>query len=143
MQRIEVQAEIVMISSYCDIVLKILSAHRTLSINKMLVFAYLAKKKKFNQSDIYSAHNKHDVVLKCISQLSGLFSDYCENIQYLVKAIHLLISDGKVVVYETELLLPADSQPTGYNEDAFIKKAIEESRKYTDRQFLKEVIHNV
>jgi len=143
MQRLEVQAEIVMISAYCDIVLKILSTHRTLSINKMLVFAYLIKKKKFNQSDIYSTHNKHDVVLKCISQLSGLFGDYCENIQYLVKAIHILVSDGKVVVHETELLLPTDSQPIEYSENEFIKKAIEESKRYTDRQFLKEVIYNV
>ncbi|MEM5643086.1 hypothetical protein AAHB52_20885 [Bacillus toyonensis] len=90
------ELEIIMLSTYCDIVLEILKTHKKLSVNKVMTFSYLIKKNKFMSSNIYNASNKNDLVLKCLSQLSGLFDDYCANIKYIIAAIHLLVENGEV-----------------------------------------------
>ncbi|MBU2702938.1 hypothetical protein Ga0466249_004073 [Sporomusaceae bacterium BoRhaA] len=142
MSKNKVELDIVLTSTYTEIVLNILKIHKNLSVNKTLVFAYLIKKRKFINADVYTAANKNDLVLKCISQLSGLYNDYCENLKYIVSAIHLLIVNKKLSVNLDELIYIETSEII-IEEKSFINSAIHESKKYSDRQFLKEVVRSV
>ena len=47
MQKLELEAEIIQVSIYMNIVLNILKKHGKLSVNKILLFSYLVKKEKF------------------------------------------------------------------------------------------------
>lgn len=143
MPKNKVLAEAIILSGYCDIILGILQKHKQLSINKTLVFSYLIKKNKFNEKEIYSANNSKDILLKCISKLSGAFEDYCNSIEYIFKAIHLLIQNGDLLIEDDILNYNSKNNKTIYMENNFIAKSINVSGKMTDRQFLKEVIHNV
>lgn len=143
MSKNKLTAETILISMYCDIVLCILKVHKNLSVNKTLVFSYLIKKRKFNERDVFSAKNSTDVVLKCLSQLSGQFEDYCDNIQYIIKAIHILIINKKIQLNETEIFYNCNDGESIFKESNFMNKAINQSKKITERQFLKEVINNV
>ncbi|OOP72804.1 hypothetical protein [Clostridium beijerinckii] len=145
MRNLELEAEAIQISIYCDIIIQILKRHKELSINKILVFAYLIKKERFIPFKIYNGNNTQDIVFKCISLLSGDYDEYCNNIQYIIKSIHLLITDKLVQLDNNILSCNANVEITKvvYDENMFIEKSIEASKKMTDRQFLKEVVHNV
>ncbi|HBV97562.1 MAG: hypothetical protein JL50_04055 [Peptococcaceae bacterium BICA1-7] len=137
-----IELDIILTSTYFKIVLDILKVHKNLSINKTLVFSYLIKKRQFMNSNIYNTQNKNDLVLKYISQLSGLYNDYCKNIKYIISAIHLLITSNKLSLHLGELIYIETGELT-VKEKSFINNAIQESKNYSDRQFLKEVIRNV
>lgn len=136
------EMEILLLSTYSEIVLDILKKHKNLSVTKIVTFSYLIKKNKFMNSSIYNTSNKNDVVLKCLSMLSGLFDDYCENIKYIIGAIHLLVENKKISEVSGELLYKETSEIV-IEEKSFINIAIRESKKYSDEQFLKEVVRNV
>lgn len=136
-------AETIIVSIYCDIVLNILKRHTQLSINKLLFFCYILKKGKFNEKEIYTAKNSKDLILKCISQLSGGFEDYCNDIEYILKAIHLLLRNGDLIKKADKIIYNSKNSSSIYIENKFIEKCINNSNKITDRQFLKEIIHNV
>lgn len=142
MSRNQTELELILTSTYVKIVIDILKTHKNLSVNKTLVFAYLIKKRTFCDFDIYNALNKNDVVLKCISQLSGLYKDYCDNIKYIISSIHLLVISKKLEFQAGELIY-LETNELFQIENSFINRAISESKKYSDRQFLKEVIRNV
>lgn len=133
------------ISIYCDVIKGILKRHKELSVNKMLVFAYLLKKERFMPGRIYNGNNTQDIVCKSISLLSGDYDEYCNSIQYIIKAIHLLVNDGTLQLQNSLLMHNSDtkSEVVICHENMFIEKAIEASKKITDRQFLREVTYNV
>lgn len=136
------EMEVLLLSNYCEIILEILKIHKNLSTIKLITFSYLAKKNKFMNSNIYNISNKNDIVLKCLSQLSGLFEDYCRNIKYILGAIHLLVENHKIAEISGELIY-LNTTETVIEENNFINLAIQESKKYSDEQFLKEVVRNV
>lgn len=142
MKKNKIELDIILISTYSKIVLDILKIHKNLSVNKTLVFSYLIKKRKFMNSNIYNASNRNDVVLKCLSQLSGLYNDYCENLKYIISAVHLLIVNDKISLNLGELIY-IETDEIIIKEKSFMNRAIQESKSYSDRQFLKEVISNV
>lgn len=145
MQNLELEAETIQVSIYTNIVLNILKSHKELSVNKTLLFSYLIKKEKFRLGKIYNANNTQDVVCKAISLLSGEYVEYCENIKFILKAIHLLVISKRIELNGC-LLSWINGQKVAkslYQESPFIEKAIEESKKMSDRQFMKEVTSNV
>ncbi|SFM47774.1 hypothetical protein SAMN04487943_12113 [Gracilibacillus orientalis] len=142
MKKNHYELEIILLSTYCDIVLDILEEHKNLSVIKLITFSYLLKKKKFMKSNIYNASNKNDLVLKCLSQLTGLFDDYCENIKYIISAIHLLIENRKILEHSGEVMISEENHIVA-EQKSFINLAIKESKNYSDIQFLKEVVRNV
>jgi hypothetical protein len=145
MRNIELETETIQISIYCDIIVQILKRHIELSLNKLLVFAYLIKKERLIPYRIYKGNNSQDIVCKSISLLAGDYSEFCNSIQYIIKAIHLLITDEKIQLENSLLRCQPDFKinKTIYEENMFMEKAIEASKKMTDRQFLKEVTYNV
>lgn len=145
MQNLELEAETIQISIYVNIVLNILKRHRELSVNKILLFSYLIKKEKFRLGKVYTASNTQNVVCKAISLLSGEYAEYCENMKIILKAIHLLIIGNKIELNGCLLhwIDGTEVKTNLYQESPFIEKAIEESKKVSDRQFMKEVTTNV
>ena len=128
MQNLKLEAEILQISIYTNIVLNILKKHKELSLNK-----------------IYAANNTKDVVYKAVSMLSGEYIEYCDNIKFILKAIHLLIENKKIELngYVLCWINDTETRKSLYQESLFIEKAIEESKRMSDRQFMKEVTANV
>jgi len=145
MQNLNLEVETMQISIYSNIILHLLNKHGKLSVNKITLFSYLVKKDKYSPSKVYTANNTQDIVCKAVSLLSGEFKEYSENVKYIIKTIHLLVSKGKIYLSNNILSLSDESiiNKVIYEESAFISKAIEESKNMSDRQFLKEVISNV
>ena len=145
MQNLELEAEVIQISMYTDIILNLLKKHSELSICKTMLFSYLIKKEIFRLEKIYTAGNTKDIIYKAISLLSGEYEDYCENVKYILMTIHLLKLNSKVRVNDCLLCLVdgIEIKSSVYKEIPFIEKAIEASKRMTDRQFMKEVMASV
>ena len=145
MQKLELEAEIIQVSIYMNIVLNILKKHGKLSVNKILLFSYLVKKEKFRLGKVYAANNTQDIVCKAISLLSGEDEEYCGNVRFILKAIHLLIIAQKIELNDSFLSLTDEQsvEENIYQESPFLEKAIEESKTMSERQFMKEVTFNV
>jgi len=145
MRNLKYEIEAIQISIYCDIIKQILRNHKELSLSKMLVFSYLIKCDHFLLNNVYKANSTKDLIYKCISLLAGNYEGFCESVEYVVKAIHLLNDSGAIVIENSMLkfISATDHPKTVYQESSFIKNSIEESKKMTDKQFLKEVIYNV
>lgn len=145
MSQLKFEAESIQVSIYCEIIIKILEKHFELSVNKVLFFAYLIKKDRFIPGNIYNGNNSQDIINKCISFLAGDFFEYCNSLEFIIKSIHILKENGRISL-ENDILriLPEIStSKTIYKESMFIEKAIEVSKRMTDRQFMKEVTKNV
>lgn len=136
-------AEAIIISSYCDIILRILQITKELSISKLITLSYILKKNRFMEEEIYKGNNTTDILLKFISGMSGAFEDYCNEIEYILKAIHVLVKSGNLYIKKDKVKLGVVKKDSLYKESKFVQKALEESKKITDRQFLKEVMHHV
>ena len=105
----------------------------------------MIKKEKFRPRKIYTANNTQNVICKAISLLSGEYTEYCENVKFILKSIHLLIINQKIELNGCLLswINGQEVEKSLYQESPFVEKAIEESKKMSDRQFMKEVISNV
>ena len=139
----ELKTEILLVSRYCEIIMQIISVHKQLSINKPILFAYLLKDKHNYLKAVYNGNNTTNVVIKAISLLSGKFNEYCLHIKYIIEAMHLLIANGDILLQKDILLYSDGTKKAKPYNDMFIKRAIEESSNFSDRQFLKEVMNNV
>lgn len=135
--------EVLLISKYSDIILKILAVHKNLSVNKTVFFAYLLNKEDFFFSEIYRSNTTNDLLFKCISQIAGNYFDYCNSVEFIIKAIHLLVLNQQLIINETELIYFQQGTPCIYYENKFIENAINKCKDLSDRQFMKEVINNV
>lgn len=111
-----------------------------MSIIKAIAISFTIKKRQYLQGSIYKGNNRTDLVLKLLSQASGLFDAMCEQMPYIFQAIDLLVKDGICEVYEGEIICIDTNHPIAVNYDVFTEAAIQESKSYTDRQFLREVI---
>jgi hypothetical protein len=145
MNNLELEIETIQIGIYCNIILNLLKKHYNLSLCKILVFSYLIKKDKFQFGKVYNANNSQDVVYKAISLLAGTYKDFCYNINFIIKSIHLLVINCKIELDNNILMLCSDIEVKSelYNESTFIFKAVEESKYISDRQIMREVINNV
>lgn len=143
MSRLNIEAEVIQLSMYCDIIMAILKKKETISVNKLITFAYLLKKNNYYDQDVFKGNNTKGLVIKALSLLNGLRDDYFSNIVYAFAAIDLLIGSGKVKVYEGVIVLCDKEFKSDFVIGLFFQKAIESSDLFTDRQFLKEVLSNV
>ena len=145
MQNLKYEVEAIQISIYCDIIKQILRKHEELSLSKMLVFSYLIKNDYFLLSNVYKANSSQDIIYKGLSLLSGNYKGFCESVEYIMKAIHLLINCDAVIIENTILKSAStvDHHKKVYQESPFIENTIEASKRMTDKQFMKEVMYNV
>ena len=143
MKQTSIDAEVMQLSVYCDIVVGILKSIEELSINKVMVFAYILKKNRFYKKKVFTANSKVNIVIKALTLLNGLRDDYFYNIEYIVKAIDILVKKEIITVKDDNLLLKDKLYVSKIDIPVFFKHVIEEIENFTDRQFLKEVLDNV
>ncbi len=139
----DLKTEILVVSNYCNIIMQIINVHKQLSVNKTMLFAFLLKDQCNYYNQFFSSNSTNDIVIKAISLISGKYNEYCKNIKYIIEAIDLLISHEDIALRNNILFCQNESESKYTYNNKFIKKAIEESRKFSDRQILKEVINNV
>ena len=145
MKKIDSEIEAIQIAIYVNIVQNLLLKHQELSLIKVLTFSYLVKVERFNSGAIYTSKTTHDTVCKAISMMAGEYAEYCNSVQYILKAIHVLIDSDRIKMVGSMLYCSKD-KPVDiaiYEESAFLKLAVEASKRMTDRQFLKEVTASV
>lgn len=143
MTKIQLDQEAIITGEYSSIIIALLRKHNHLSLVKIILFAYIFKKQRYYRETIYTGQNTKDVVFKCISQMSGLFFDYCENQKYILQSIHLLLLNKDIEQKNEIISLNNNTLEVEMLENQFIELAIEESRKYSDRQIVKEIFRNV
>lgn len=145
MRNLKSESETIQVSIYCDIIEQILKRHKELSVSKMLVFSYLIKRDKFTYRSVYTANNSQDIIYKGLSLLAGDYVGFCDSIEYIIKAIHLLKLKN-IIGLENNIIIEISNTGIGkavYEESMFLGKVIEASKKMTDKQFMKEVTYNV
>lgn len=145
MRNLKYEAETIQISIYCDIILQMLKRHKELSVSKMLVFSYLIKRDKFTPRSVYASNTSQDLIYKGLSLLAGDYEGFCNSIEYIIKAIHLL-KYKNLIGLENNIIIKIPNVGIGkaiYKESLFLEKVIDESKKMTDKQFMKEVTYNV
>lgn len=145
MRNLKNEAETIQISIYCDIVMQVVKKHNQLSLIKIFVFSYLIKNDKFIPSSVYTAKNSKDLIYKGLSLLAGDYEEFCNSIEYIIKAIHLLIKKELIYLEENIVVKEPNKifEKTIYQESAFLEKVIEASRGMSDKQFMREVMYNV
>lgn len=142
MLTIEQESEILQISHYSEIIIQILCMHKALSLIKLITFTYIIKNGKYN---LYNAKNSKELAYRGISLLSGNYNDFIGNIKPILKSIDILVSNKRIELENSIVKLIHYKSVLNqiYEEESFIYKAINDSKRMSDRQFLKEVITNV
>ena len=138
----EQESEILQISHYSEIIIQILYMHKALSLIKLITFAYIIKNGEY---DLYNSKNTKELTYRSISLLSGNYSDFINNIKPILKSINILVSNQRIELENSivKLIHYKSVLNQMYEKESFIYKAINDSKRMSDRQFLKEVITNV
>lgn len=142
MLTIKQESEILQICHYSEIIIQILCMHKVLSLIKLITFAYIIKNGKY---DLYNAKNSKELAYRSISLLSGNYNDFINNIKPILKSIDILVSNKRIKLENSIVKLIHYKSVLNqiYEKESFIYKAINDSKRMSDRQFLKEVITNV
>ena len=142
--RIELEQEAIIVSRYCEIISKLMEYASELSLIKLYTFAFLYNKTVLNNWNAYNGGNTKDVVYKCLSLLSGSFKELCQHMPFIICALDILCQSKKLIVCDNYVKYPGIIKKNASLPIlAIIYKALDESKDFTDRQFLKEVMRNV
>ncbi len=136
--------EVIQISVYVDAVYTILMEHNDISIVQLVFYSYVLNKTRFFEKGIYTANTKNDIVKKQISVISGDFEGFSNAIPFILKAIHIMNKSGIISVEDKYVHLINKKYKSIYAKlSNFEKKAITESKRWSDKRFIKEVLHCV
>ena len=140
-----IKFEAYQIGVYCDTVYMLVKQHKDISVAKLIFFTYSINKERFFDKDVYNAKNTQNILNKEISTINGDFVGYANATPYILKAIHILakadkirIEDNIVHIFDTKF-----SYEKCNSESTFVYNVIEESKTWTDKRFMREVLHNV
>lgn len=140
-----IKFEAYQIGVYCDTVYMLVKQHKDISVAKLIFFTYAINKERFFDKDVYNAKNTQNILNKEISTINGDFVGYANATPYILKAIHILakadkirIEDNIVHIFDTKF-----SYAKCNSESTFVYNVIEESKTWTDKRFMREVLHNV
>lgn len=140
---LQLQSEVLLLSSYCKILNELFHVQRELTLPKSIVYAYLIKKEDVENFKVYNAKNTKDLMYKSLSILAGDEYFFYE-LKYIIMAIDLLLKNGILHFGNGILHMLKDKYSSGkFESNTFLIKAIKESEKISDKQFLKEVLSSV
>ena len=145
MRNLELESEAIRISKFCHIICQILFMHRELSLNKLVFFSYVVKTKGEYLSSLFTAKNAKYLDNKVTSVINGDYTNYCQNIDVILKSIHMLILNKNCKLEDGIVFFVSRKgyEKAIYDENSFIYKAINYSKNIEDFQFLKEIVQNV
>lgn len=140
-----IKFEVYQMSVYCDTVYMIVKQHKDISVAKLVFFTYAINKERFFDKEVYNAKNTQNVLSKEISTINGDFVGYANATPYILKAIHILAQAEKIKIEGNivHLLDPKFKYAKCNFESRFVYNVIEESKSWTDKRFMREVLHNV
>ena len=142
MKSSKLEQQAIITSEYVEIIENMTQSFWGLSLIKVALFSYIIRKRKFYRSPIHDGKTKKDLVTKVISELSGNLNDFLLNLKYVLLAVDILVASNRLLYVQGNLTFNGSRQST-IDIDGFIANAIEESRKYSDRQIMKEILQNV
>lgn len=136
--------EAIQISVYIDAVYTILKEHKDMSIIQLSFYSYVVNKTRFLEKEIYTAKTKKDIVVKAISVISGDFEGFSNAMPFILKAMHIMNKSGLIKV-EGNVVHLCNKEYKSINAKLsnFENKAINESKRWSDKRFIKEVLHCV
>ena len=137
-----IESEIVITSAYCDIIYSIAVKAEIISVNKAMPFAYLIRYYSDNSDLVYDLKTNRDYVYKALSLLGGQYENYQRDIPRIIEAIDIMIHAG-VLIYKDGMISSTNKLKMKHTIFPFFLKAIIESKKVSERQFMREVIRNV
>lgn len=140
-----IKFEAYQISVYCDTVYMLVKQHKDISVAKLIFFTYAINKGRFFDRDVYNAKNTQNILNKEISTINGDFVGYANATPYILKAIHILAQADKIRI-EDDIVHILDTKfryAKCNSESTFVYNVIEESKTWTDKRFMREVLHNV
>lgn len=145
MNDLQLESEAMQISIYCHVICQILNLHKQIDYVKLIFIAYIVKTKKNLIGILYNNRNSIDLTDKMVSLLIGDYKNFCNSINYIIKAIHLLINNKNIELENNMIFYKKINgyEQEIYEKDSFLYKSIEEINKLEDYQFLKEIIQNV
>lgn len=140
-----IKFEAYQISVYCDTVYMLVKQHKDISVAKLIFFTYAINKERFFDKDVYNAKNTQNILNKGISIINGDFVGYANATPYILKAIHILAQADKIRIADNivHILDTKFSYAKCNSESTFVYNVIEESKTWTDKRFMREVLHNV
>lgn len=142
MKNYRIEQEVVLTSEYVHIIQSIILTTKRYSLIKTLIFAYIIHQQKYYLTSIYDGKTKYSSFLKCISEISGKYKDFCANISFIMQAVDILVGSKNIAISGSKITYLSITSAIEVN-DKFILLAIEESKKISDRQVLKEILRNV
>lgn len=142
MKNYRIEQEVVLTSEYVHIIQSIILTTKRYSLIKTLIFAYIIHQQKYYLTNIYDGKTKYSSFLKCISEISGKYKDFCANISFIMQAVDILAGSKNIAISGSKITYLRITTANEVN-DKFILLAIEESKKISDRQVLKEILRNV
>ncbi len=137
--------EAVQISVYIDVGYTILKEHNDMSIIQLAFYMYALNKTRFFEKEIYTARVKNNIVKKAISVISGDFEGFSNAMPYILKALHIM-NQSQIVKIEKQFIHLEGNHFKNvgcFKLSNFENKAIMESKRWSDKRFIKEVLHNV
>lgn len=145
MELLNKEIEVVQLSIYCEIIEEILSEYKNMSIIKVCYFSYILKTNKINDITIYDGKTSKDVLDKAISLLNGDFEKFCNDIEFIIKAMHLLNKAHRLKFQNSEVEFFAGNKikKVYLKDNLFINNAIVLSKEMSDKQFMKELLRCV
>lgn len=142
MSRYGIESEIIITSAYCSIVNAIAVKAEIISVNKIMPFAYLIRNYRDASDLVYDLKTNRDYVNKALSLLGGQFENYQNDIPRIIGAIDILVHKG-MLVYKDGMICSTNQFRIKHDILPFFLRAITESKKISERQFMREVIRNV
>ncbi len=137
--------EAIQIGVYIDAVYTILKEHKDMSLIQLSFYTYILNKTRFFLEEIYTARVKNNIVIRAISVISGDFEGFSNAMPYILKALHIM-NESKIVSIEGQIVHLIDKQFKNVNcfkISNFENKAINASKGWSDKRFIKEVLHSV
>ena len=137
--------EAIQIGVYIDAVYTILKEHKDMSLIQLSFYTYILNKTRFFLEEIYTARVKNNIVIRAISVISGDFEGFSNAMPYILKALHIM-NESKIVSIEGQIVHLIDKQFKNvkcFKISNFENKAINASKGWSDKRFIKEVLHNV
>ena len=138
------ESEVLIVAKYLTILHSIFEKHSCISLTKLIVFCFLAKKDTFNQKSLYDNKTKNNIVAKYLTNLTGNVDQFFYEVEYILEAIHILILNNyielsdKIIkcVVKNEVKLNEDDLP-------FFDNVIFAANEMSDEEFLREVLRYV
>lgn len=135
-------AFVLVLSEYLDIIPPILTLMGASSFAKLLVVSFIARRSRLLTVELYSGHDKNDLLFKALMQANASIDDLANEVPMFAAAVDLLIRSreihaaGDAIKAETDIDID-----TRFSR--FICAFIKECSSLSDEYILEEVLRNV